>query len=330
MKRTFQDIWTALLMGLVLPGCVMNAAASLSRGAPPAEETVAVTETRAAKPERASGLSVCLRLPDGTSAQLDMDAYLVSVVLAEMPASFGSEALKAQAVAARTYTLKASVTGGKHADGSVCTDPGCCQGYLDQESYLKKGGTQEGIDRIRRAVDATSGYVLTYGGELIEATYFSCSGGRTEDAVAVWGTDFPYLRSVESPGEEQAAHDSDTLIFTQDQIREALGRDLEGPPQTWFGETLYTEGGGVASMVIGGEAYTGTWLRETLGLPSTAFTVEVRMEQIVFQTRGYGHRVGMSQYGADAMADKGWQYEQILSHYYPGTELVLWESFAVQ
>ena len=131
---------------------------------------------------------------------MKMNDYLTEVLLGEMPAEFEMEALKAQAVAARTYTAKAAITGGKHGDGSVCSDSACCQAYLPQETYLMLGGTEENLEKINKAVLETTGLVLAYDGNLIEATYFSCSGGSTEDAAAVWGTEYPYLQAVASPG----------------------------------------------------------------------------------------------------------------------------------
>lgn len=311
MRPLWKDILTALLMGVVLPGWMFN-------GAVTAMEPVE-TETEPVVAE-ASGWTAKVRTGDSV-AEMDMDSYITRVVLAEMPASFESEALKAQSVAARTYTRKALVTGGKHGDGSVCTESTCCQGYLTEENYLERGGTPESVDKIHRAVLSTSGQVLTYEGELIEAAYFSCSGGTTEDAAAVWGTDFPYLQSVDSPGEEAAAVYSQTLEFTPEEFAAALDRNLSGNPQDWFTVTTYTEGGGVAAMTICGQRYTGTQLRALLGLRSTAFTVAADAQKIIITTRGYGHRVGMSQYGADAMAVSGSTFRQILAHYYPGTVL---------
>lgn len=317
MKTICKDIFTALFMGMVLPGILLNFAVMVlnDRGQMPEvtvpQETVPQT---VALPMRLQGA-------DGSGEELDMDTYLVGVVLAEMPASFETEALKAQAVAARTYTRKAWETGGKHGDGSVCGNSACCQAYLTVDGYLEKGGTQEGLDKIRSAVLATSGEVLTYEGELIEATYFSCSGGSTEDAAAVWGTDYPYLQSVASPGEEEAAYFTDTVSFSPEEFQKTLGVALSGTPRSWFGTVTYTEGGGVAAMRIGGEAYSGTQLRSMLGLRSTAFAVTADETGITITTQGYGHRVGMSQYGADAMAVNGSTYREILSHYYPGTEL---------
>lgn len=313
MRPIWKDLLLAMFLGMILPGILLEGTVMLldKPGEVPAlEETAPQTVP----------LSMKLTAEDGSVVQMDMDDYLVGVVLAEMSASFEEEALKAQAVAARTYTRKAWETGGKHGDGSVCTNASCCQAYLPESAYLSRGGTQEAADKIRRAVDATSGQVLTYEGQLIEATYFSCSGGSTEDAVAVWGTDYPYLQAVDSPGEENAAHFTDTVSFTPAAFQQALGTVLSGSPAGWFGPVTYTEGGGVASMTIGGEVYSGTRLRTLLGLRSTNFTISPG-EEITITTKGYGHRVGMSQYGADAMAVAGSSFEEILAHYYPGTAL---------
>lgn len=315
MKQVCKDIGLAIFLGMILPGILLNGVVLWMRGreTPPVIPDT-TTEERTTYP-------ILVRSPEGTLTQMGMDAYLTGVLLAEMPVSFEPEAMKAQAVAARTYARKAGVTGGKHGDGSICTESSCCQAYCSPEAFLARGGTEEAVDKVRKAVTDTSGYVLTYEGELIEATYFSCSGGSTEDAAAVWGTDFPYLQAVSSPGEEAAAYFTDTVTFTPEEFKNLLGAELSGDPRTWFTITTYTEGGGVAGMTIGGIVYKGTQLRALLGLRSTAFTVETGPNEIVITTRGYGHRVGMSQYGADAMAVTGSSYEEILAHYYPGTTL---------
>lgn len=323
MKGIWKDMVTALFMGMVLPGLVLEIACAYQDKV---RESVQVVETTPeiivaeTLPEPVP-LTAKVRWENGEVEKVDMDQYLLGVVLAEMPVSFEMEALKAQSVVARTYTRKAYITDGKHDDGSVCTDPGCCQAYISPEAYLAQGGTQEGVDKVRFAIGATAGYVLTYEEQLIEATYFSCSGGTTEEAAAVWGTEYPYLQAVDSPGEEQAAHYTDTVTFTPEEFQAALGTALSGSPRSWIGTTTYTAGGGVETMVIGGESYTGTRLRSLLGLRSTAFTVVTEEEEITITTRGYGHRVGMSQYGADAMAVTGSTYQEILAHYYPGTTL---------
>lgn len=324
MKSIWKDILTALLMGMVVPGSLLNVTVALLDNGPENRipEQTAAQETAAQTVPETVRQPMRLRRESGSVEEMDMDEYLVGVVLAEMPASFEPEALKAQAVVARTYTRKAYETGGKHGDGSVCTSSYCCQAHLTEDAYLARGGTAEGVEKIRAAVEATSGYVLTYGGELIEATYFSCSGGSTEDAAAVWGTDFPYLQAVDSPGEENAAHYTDTVTFTPQVFQDVLGTRLGGSPRSWFGSAAYTDGGGVATISIGGETYTGTQLRALLGLRSTAFAVSATDTEITITTRGYGHRVGMSQYGADAMAVSGSGFEEILAHYYQGTVLI--------
>lgn len=263
-------------------------------------------------------LNVC---KDGTVLRMELEQYITGVVLAEMDADFEEEALKAQAIVARTFACK-SMRGGKHSEFAVCTEPSCCQGYRSEESYLKRSMNPENVLKIRNAVAQTAGLVITYEGQLIEATYFSCSGGRTEDAQAVWGRAYPYLTAKESPGEEGAFCYTDTKVISVDDLMDALNLSLTGEPSEWFQDWRYTAGGGVASVTIGGRFFFGTELRRKLGLRSTAFSVQPNETAVVFQTRGFGHRVGMSQYGADAMAVQGHTCKDILSYYYEGTEIM--------
>ena len=250
---------------------------------------------------------------------MPLEEYVTGVVLSEMPASFALEALKAQAVASRTYALRMGKDS-YHA-GAVCTDAGCCQGYLSPETYLQYYGTQAYLDRVRDAVAQTAGEVLTYQGKVIFAPYFSCSGGSTESAVAVWGSEIAYLQAVDSPGEEFAALYSTSASFTTESFQIALGAQLPENAADWFGAVSYTAGGGVEAMEIGGVVYRGTTLRALLGLPSTRFFITVTEDGILVEALGYGHRVGMSQYGAEAMAQQGSTYVQILTDYYSQTEL---------
>ena len=183
------------------------------------------------------------------------------------------------------------------------------------------GGENEIVDKFSKAVSATTGEVLVYQGELIEATYFSCSGGKTEDAVAVWGTEVPYLQSVDSPGEENAARFSDYIQMSAAEFASRLKISINGAPSGWLGKVTYTAGGGVDTMMIAGEVFSGVELREELGLNSTMFSILAAGDTMHIYTKGFGHRVGMSQYGADAMAVSGSNYVEILEHYYPGTTL---------
>lgn len=318
MKKFWEDMAAAVVMGLILPAVVLGMVSSIrSMIKPPQEYAQQTQPTEATAPQS----MVCVLSEDEKVIELPMNTYLTSVLLAEMPVSFEDEALKAQSVVARTYTLRAQERASKHDGAAVCTNSACCQGYLAEEDFLSRGGKAEDLQRIRDLVASTSGQVLTYEGELIEATYFSCSGGATEEAVAVWGTDVPYLQSVPSPGEEYATHYTDTVTFSSAEFATKLDAELSGNPSDWFGQVTYTKGGGIAQLEIGGKTYTGTELRRLLGLRSTAFEIESTEDTITLTTHGYGHRVGMSQFGADAMAAAGSLYPEILAHYYQGTEL---------
>lgn len=314
MKQFWREVGMAVVMGMMMPGLILNIVTYSARHHVSDSYTPQQTQ-----PAQYDPVQVDVLTDGGVVEQMELEAYLVGVVLAEMPASFESEALKAQSVVARTYTLRAHEGKGKHEKAAVCTDPACCQAYCSVEGYLLSGGTEENVNRIRSAVEATVGQVLTYGGELIEATYFSCSGGTTEDAVAVWGAEIPYLQSVPSPGEEGAAYYTDRLTFTISELTEKL--NLDAAKELQFENITYTAGGGVDELTIQDKTIRGTELRKLLGLRSTAFTVSVAGDTVTFHTRGFGHRVGMSQYGADAMALSGSSYQEILAHYYQGTVL---------
>lgn len=260
--------------------------------------------------------TVTLRiLTENGILELPLDEYLKRVLLAEMPADFPREALRAQAVAARTFTLK-KAEAGKHAGADICTDPACCQGCLEP-------GAEGYPAAIAAAVDETDGLVMTYDGTLIDATFFSCSGGKTEAALAVWGSDIPYLQSVDSPGEEDAPRYTDERLFDAAEFAEILqdaypDANLSGTPESWFGACSRTDGGGVDTVFIGGIPVKGTALRQLFSLRSTDFVLSAEDGQVKIVTQGFGHRVGLSQYGARAMAQRGADFEEILTHYYQG------------
>lgn len=251
--------------------------------------------------------------------EMELEDYVTQVVLGEMPAEFETEALKAQAIAARTFAWRAKTTGGKHGDGTVCTGAGCCQGFLTKETFLNDFGTPEEYQKIADAVDATAGMVVTYRGQLIEAAYFSSSGGTTEDAIAVWGGEYPYLISKDSP--EETNQGAQSKAFSAAFLEGALNTRLEGEPDTWFHDWDCTSGGGVERVGIGNRFYSGTQVRKLLNLRSTLFSVTIENDVVFFHTLGYGHRVGMSQFGANTMAKEGKTCKEILEYYYTGTEL---------
>lgn len=258
---------------------------------------------------------------DGMPQEMELENYVTGVVLGEVSAEFNAEALKAQAVAARTYTLYCIEVLKKHSGGAVCTDYHCCQAYWDPEEYSGDRGTDLELQKVIDAVEDTAGEVLRYGSDLICATYFASSGGITEDAMEVWGKSYPYLKSVESPGEEDCGYYSERISMSPSELQETLGVELKGSPLTWFGMVKHTVGGGVDLMRIGGRLYTGVELRRLLKLRSTVMMITATENEIMIDTKGYGHRVGMSQHGANAMANQGRGYRDILAHYYTDTTL---------
>ena len=311
MRKRFLLI--SLIVVLVVPEIIFSV---VDRWIMPAEE-----KSKDAEPSVEYSQNVCV-LQEDEAVTMELDEYVVGVLLGEMPAEFHMEALKAQAVAIRTYTLRHIHENTKHEEASVCTDSTCCQAYVTAEDY---SGSKSEIDRIQQAVAETEGLVLTYASELIEATYFSSSGGRTESAVEVWGAEIPYLQALDSPGEENAVHFRDTTLLSVEDFLEKLGLPKDTASSITISDLSYTEGGGVDTVTICGKKYKGTQLRDLLSLRSTAFTLQVVGDAVLITSKGHGHRVGMSQYGAQAMALAGKHFEEILMYYYPGTALELWK-----
>lgn len=298
--------------------------AQLERVVTEAAEEASITPSAAENAADDAQTQSVRLLYNGTVHLLDEQDYLCGVLMCEMPVSFEEQAFCAQSVAARTF-LRRQMRGGKHENANVCADSSCCQAWADEAALRQRFGKEydAAYKKVLRAVTATQDEVLTYDGVLIDATYFSCSGGRTEDAVAVWGTDVPYLRAVQSDGEEDAPRYHAVVTLSRDELREKLAAadaplTLGDDPKQWLGTVSYTNGGGVESCVFGETAYSGTALRRLLGLNATRFTVSYTDGQFVFDVYGFGHRVGMSQYGAQHLAQEGWSYQQILTHYYTG------------
>ena len=330
MKRSAALTLAALAVGIGIPALILQQRPQPSpdrQSAQPSgtEGTRIVDET--AEGCLDSSLTLQVLMSNGSVKALPLNTYLSGVLLAEMPTSFHPEALKAQAVVSRTYTLR-RISGGKHEEADICTNSACCQGWTDLDAYCLENNltsSDEKIQAVFQAVRDTDGEVLTYDGGLIDATYFSSAGGQTEAAVEVWGSDVPYLQPVDSP-EAEAPYNDEQVTFSPEEFAGLIytiapQANLSGSPDTWFGAVTETVGGGVETIAVGGVSLTGKELRSLLGLRSTIFTVAVEGGQIVFRTRGFGHRVGMSQYGAEAMAVQGSSYTDILTHYYRGVRL---------
>ncbi len=273
--------------------------------------------------------TVRVKLADGSVREMTMADYLWRVVAAEMPASFHLEALKAQAVAARTYTTaKMAAPVANHPDADMCTDITCCQAYIEPDAAaLAWGGdAQSYTDKISQAVKDTDGLVATYGGVPIEAVFFSSAAGRTVDAVEVWGNAVPYLAGVESPEGEEVPNYHSTMSLSVDGFRSIFLSQypdaiLDGDSALWFSNAVHNSAGGVERMDVGGVTVAGGALRTLFGLRSTNFTVGVADGSVTFRVTGYGHGVGMSQYGANALAGEGKTCEEIIKWYYTGVAL---------
>ena len=233
----------------------------------------------------------------------------------------------------RTYTLyKRSIgVNPNHPDADVCADINCCQAYLDPDKAAANWGdsAQTYTEKIAQAVSSTDGQAILYDGAPIDAVFFSSAAGRTLSSVEVWGGSVPYLESVESPEGEEVPNYRTTVEVPAEEFRTTFlaqypQADLSGEASEWFGETVPTSSGGVETMSVGGVTVKGTALRTLFGLRSASFTVEAEGDQVVFSVTGYGHGVGMSQYGAIALAKEGKSYLDILTHYYTGVTVAPW------
>lgn len=270
----------------------------------------------------------------GTVLTVPMREFVIGAVAAEMPASYPEEAMKAQAVAAHSYALALKA----RADGS---DPDLKGAYFTANPSQRLGFVTETVMRamwgaiyeenrakLERVVDSVLNEVLLYEGQPALACYHAISLGKTESSEAVWGSPVPYLISVDSPYDITAPEYTGTLTFTAQEMKESLelslaGITLTGDPTTWLGAVNQTPAGYVSSVQFSGNTISGQAFRKALGLRSASFTITCDPQQKKFTvvTRGYGHGVGLSQYGANAMALTGTPYTEILAHYYPGTQL---------
>ena len=252
---------------------------------------------------------------------------MAGVVAAEMPAAFPEEALKAQAVAARTYQVRQMQAAGSRA---VLYDVG--QAYLSEAEQKEKWGEGYALyaGKIHSAVRATAGEIMTYDGEPILAAFHAQSGGRTEDAahvwntadaVAVWGNSVDYLKSVDSKGDRQAPNNETTVTIAAKALAERLG--IAGDAAVSVRKR--TEAGYVAEVQAGSKTFSGREIRERLGLRSADFTIAKNGDSYIFTVHGYGHGAGMSQYGASFLAEQGKNYHEILRHYYTGISFSILE-----
>ena len=263
--------------------------------------------------------------------ELSLDEYLYGVVSSEMPASYELEALKAQAVVARTYTIyQMRHNANKHENADICDNYACCQAWISKDDRLSKWNSDEAENnwnKILEAVNSTTGKIVTYNGELINAFFHSNSGGVTESSVNIWGgIDYPYLKSVETAGEEIYKQYNSQVQYSKQELLNKIKEkypecEIDFSQEDCVKILEYTSSGRVKTIKFGNKEIAGTEARSILGLKSTNFSFSIEGEQITFSVTGYGHGVGMSQTGADAMAKAGANYEEIIKHFYTDVKI---------
>lgn len=264
--------------------------------------------------------------------EINLDEYLYGVVSAEMPASFEKEALKAQSIVARTYTIyKIIHNGGKHEGADICDDSNCCQAWISREDRLSKWEEIEresNWNKIVQAVNETKGKIITYNGEPINAFFHSNSGGSTEAPINVWGgSGYPYLQTVETSGEDSYTQYKSEVIISKEALVNKMKEKYKDFSINFEEENAiqileYTEGKRVKTIKIGNKNLSGVEVRSIFTLKSANFEVNIEDNNIKFSVIGYGHGVGMSQTGADSLAKQGKTCEEIIIHFYTGVAVV--------
>ena len=336
MKKFFLPIFAVLLvLGSILPLAAYRVTRAVLSGAEPASSAAssavsspaASAQPPSAVPSADAETFLVEDQATGQVLELSRQEYVLGAVAAEMPVSWPDEALKAQAIAAHSYALYCRDHAADPAAGWLTADPARRQGYLTDTVLRSYWGTayEENHARLAALVDAVETQVLYYDNAPAGTSYFAISNGQTEASENVWGSAVPYLVPVDSSTDREADHFTYTVQFSTAQTEEllkglGLAPDLSAP-EGWFGAAALTPSGYVASLPVCGQTITGPALRKALGLRSACFTVQYQNGTFFFTTMGYGHGVGLSQWGAKALAQQGQTAAQILAHYFPGTEL---------
>lgn len=273
-----------------------------------------------------------LDITTGKTEEISAFDYIVGAVCAEMPATFEKEALKAQAVAAHTYAErqkeKAETSPDPELGGAYFSnDSAKYQAYFTENQIKQYYGDNydQYIKKVRDAVSDVENEIVVYKDEPIIAAFHSMSAGKTESAENVWGNNVEYLVPVDSEDDISAPKYLEEYEFTEDEMRQRLEKAFEGiklgdKPEKWFSEAKLSDSKTVLTIKAGDKTVSGQEIRAALSLRSAAFEISYD-KKFKITTKGYGHAVGMSQYGANSMAEKGKDYKEILEHYYPGTEI---------
>lgn len=259
---------------------------------------------------------VKIKNKDNTVNNIELEQYVIGVVAGEMPASFNDEALKAQAIASRTYAVYKMNT--SKGDYDLVTDISN-QVYITNEEMQEKWGSEYNkyLEKVTNVVNDTKDLVMTYNGEVIESFYFAISNGKTENITSVFNEERDYLKSVES-SDTNVNNFMKTVTITRSEFCNKLNINCDN---IVVKDIKYNETGRIDELNINNKVFKGTEIRRLLSLRSTDFKINVS-DNISITTKGYGHGVGMSQYGANEMAKNGSSYEEILKHYYQNIDIV--------
>ncbi|MCL2336730.1 MAG: stage II sporulation protein D [Firmicutes bacterium] len=330
MRRIFFVL--LLLGGLFMFGLPHIVNQTANRSAEPPAHSPQANSAKPEQPVKDGAVTVRLyRHATGTIETIPLDDYVTGVVAAEMPAEFPVEALKAQAVAARTYIVKRMLAGGLsnniHPGADTCDDPAHAQAWLPAETLKERWGLLKYYRyyyKIRVAVDDTSGVIITYQGQPIDPVFHSSCGGHTENSEDVWKFAVPYLRGVVCPY-DQPSELVCRVTMPLGEVEKALGVNLSTAVSSGanglFQVVNTTASGRPKTLLVSDKRMAAVDLRQKLGLRSTNFTARLDHGEITFTTVGYGHGVGMCQYGAKGLAEHGQNYAQIIKHYYTGVEI---------
>ena len=337
MKKVFVYFFAFIFICFVLPALLTKRNIKVSSNETKEEITNTVNEeakeqssNEQENTEQNSTKTIqLLHKESGQVEEVELEKYLCNVVSAEMPADYEIEALKAQAIVARTYTIY-KMNNKKHENADICDDSACCQAWITKENRLarwEESKRQSNWEKIEKCVQKTRGKIVTYNGQAINAFFHSNSGGTTEVPVNVWGgTNFPYLQVVETSGEDGYTQYSSEVRLSQDELLQKLKTKYENI-QIDFNNNEdikiieHTDSGRVKTIKFGNHELSGVETRTLLGLRSTNFEITKEAEFIKFTVKGYGHGVGMSQTGANTLAKEGKNCEEIIHHFYTNVEI---------
>ena len=327
MKRGFFFfclIWTVLT---VMPLCLYRIQSTPAHSTP--TEAMPIKSTASSEPQANGFLPAYLSVyvtGEDKIISMDTEEYIWGVVAAEMPASFHEEALKAQAVAARTYLANRLQTKNEtHPDAHICTDSTHCQGWCSRTDARAKWVQDADFyeNKLNTALLQTREKILTYEEKPILAAYHALSSGKTNDASDVWGKSVPYLPSVSMEEDRLREKYFFEVRYTAEELCAVLaGHGYNVASLADIGTPIYNDAGYILRIALGNKTVSGADFRSLLALRSAAVTLVRRENEILFQTRGYGHGVGMSQYGADSLGKNGKNFQEILAYFYPGTTLI--------